>query len=113
MLKKFSTSARNSIFGLKAAFKTDYSFRIECLVIIFFAIALMFLNISCGRKLALIASLLLVICVELINTAIEKLADRLVPEYDIQIKFVKDVASAAVLVAITIAVFVFAFCILA
>jgi diacylglycerol kinase (ATP) len=113
MLKKLRTSAKNSIFGLRAAFKADYSFKLECLVIIFFAVTLLFLNISYGRKLAMIASLLLVICVELINTAIEKLADRLVPEYDIQIKFVKDVASAAVLVAITIAILVFAFCIFA
>jgi diacylglycerol kinase (ATP) len=42
---------------------------------------------------------------ELFNTAIEKICDHIAPHYSLKIKFVKDVAAAAVLVA-AIAAFV-------
>ena len=46
---------------------------------------------------------LLLVAVELLNTAIEKLADRLTREIDPQIRDVKDMGSAAVLAALLIA----------
>jgi diacylglycerol kinase (ATP) len=46
---------------------------------------------------------LLLLAVELLNTAIEKLADRLTREHDPQIGRVKDMGSAAVGVALLIA----------
>jgi diacylglycerol kinase (ATP) len=54
-------------------------------------------------RIALIGSLLLVLIVELINTALEKLCDHLAPERNPNIKVVKDLGSAAVFVAILIA----------
>jgi len=45
----------------------------------------------------------LVVVAELVNTAVETLADHLHPERHPQIKAVKDVAAAAVLVASTVA----------
>jgi diacylglycerol kinase (ATP) len=44
-----------------------------------------------------------VLIVELLNTAIEKLADRLTTEHDMQIGRVKDMGSAAVGVALVMA----------
>lgn len=55
------------------------------------------------RRLELVAVLLLLLTVELLNTAIEKLADRLTAEHDPQIGRVKDMGSAAVGVALLIA----------
>jgi diacylglycerol kinase (ATP) len=46
---------------------------------------------------------LLVLVVELLNTAIEKLADRLTTDHDPQIGRVKDLGSAAVGVALAMA----------
>jgi len=40
-----------------------------------------------------------VMCAELFNTALERLADRVQPEFDEEIKIIKDVAAGAVLVA--------------
>ena len=54
-------------------------------------------------ELALIAVVVLVLVVELLNTAIEKLADRLTTEHDPQIGRVKDMGSAAVGVALLMA----------
>lgn len=45
---------------------------------------------------ALIGAVLLLIAVELLNTAIEKLADHVTPEHHAQIGIVKDLGSAAV-----------------
>lgn len=111
MCKKLLASFKNSLSGLHAAFKADISVKIECLAVLSLFVALVFLDINSIHKAFMAASLLLVLCVELLNTAIEKLADRFVSEYDIQIKFVKDVASAAVLVSIVIAVLVWICCI--
>jgi diacylglycerol kinase (ATP) len=51
----------------------------------------------------LVAVVLLLLAVELLNTAIEKLADRLTLDHDPQIGRVKDMGSAAVGAAIVIA----------
>ena len=51
------------------------------------------------RRIELIAAVVLVLVVELLNTAIEKLADRLTTDHDPQIGRVKDMGSAAVGVA--------------
>jgi len=48
------------------------------------------------RKVELIGAVVLVLVVELLNTAIEKLADRLTTDHDLQIGRVKDMGSAAV-----------------
>jgi diacylglycerol kinase (ATP) len=55
------------------------------------------------RRVELVASVALVLVVELLNTAIEKLADRLTTERDPQIGRVKDMGSAAVGVALVMA----------
>jgi diacylglycerol kinase (ATP) len=55
------------------------------------------------KRLALIAVVMLVLVVELLNTAIEKLADRVSPDHDAQIGRVKDMGSAAVGLALLLA----------
>ena len=55
------------------------------------------------RRVELVATVALVLVVELLNTAIEKLSDRLTTEHDPQIGRVKDMGSAAVGVALVTA----------
>jgi diacylglycerol kinase (ATP) len=52
------------------------------------------------RRIELVAAVVMVLVVELLNTAIEKLADRLTTDHDPQIGRVKDMGSAAVGVAL-------------
>ncbi len=54
-------------------------------------------------RIALIGSVMLLLIVELLNTAIEKLCDHLSPALSNQIKVVKDLGSAAVFVALVLA----------
>jgi len=56
----------------------------------------LFLTPDFGRRLALVGSLIFVMIVELLNTAIEKIGDRITGETDQAIGRIKDMGSAAV-----------------
>ena len=93
----------NSWNGLAAVARTEAAFRLE-LVVLAAVIPLAFLLTDEGpERVLLIGSLVLVIIVELINTAFEKLADRITRKNDREIGRVKDIASAAVGVSLMLA----------
>jgi diacylglycerol kinase (ATP) len=93
----------NSWNGLAAVARTEAAFRLE-LVVLAVAIPLAFMLTDDGTKrILLIGSLTLVIVVELINTAFERLADRLTRKRDRAIGQVKDIASAAVAISLALA----------
>ncbi len=60
-------------------------------------------GLSLGEWMAILLSIGLVWVAEMFNTCIEKLIDFIAPGYHQQIKFIKDVAAGAVLVAALIA----------
>jgi len=62
-----------------------------------------FVATSIAWWLALVGALLLLIVVELLNTAVEKLSDHVTPEHSWAIKVVKDLGSAAVLLTLILA----------
>ena len=64
-----------------------------------------------ARAVELVLVLMFLLTVELLNTAIEKLADRLTLDHDEQIGRVKDMGSAAVGIALLIAGFLWIFAI--
>ncbi|MCP3929670.1 MAG: diacylglycerol kinase [Bacteroidetes bacterium] len=89
-----------SMDGLKAAFKTEAAFRQELLLgllvipyVLFFPMSLMF-------KSVIFFSYVLVLVIELINSAIEAIVDLASPEHHELAKKAKDVGSAAVLICI-------------
>jgi diacylglycerol kinase (ATP) len=86
----------NTWKGLIAATRSEEAFRQE-LVALVFAVPLAFVVADDPwKRVALIGVVLLLLAVEMLNTAIEKLADRLTTEHDPQIGRVKDMGSAAV-----------------
>ena len=93
----------NTWHGLLAAARSEEAFRQE-LVALMLAVPLAFLLAEeTWKRLALIGVVVFVLVVELLNTAIEKLADRLTTDHDPQIGRVKDMGSAAVGVALVMA----------
>jgi diacylglycerol kinase (ATP) len=93
----------NSRNGLVFAVRSEKAVREEVVALIL-AIPLAWLvGATMMRRLELVAVVLLLLVVELLNTAIEKLADRLTTEHDLQIGRVKDMGSAAVGVALILA----------
>jgi diacylglycerol kinase (ATP) len=93
----------NTRNGLAFAIRSEQAVREE-LVALALALPLAWLvGATTMRRVELIAVVVLVLVVELLNTAIEKLADRLTTEQDPQIGRVKDMGSAAVGVALVMA----------
>ena len=92
-----------SVDGFKAAFKFEDAFRQE----VFLAIVLVPLGLYLGKtgveKALLIAVVLLVMIVELFNSAIEAAVDHTSLERHPLAKRAKDIGSAAVFLALTIA----------
>jgi len=86
----------NTWNGLKSAVRTEAAFRQEIAVLLV-AMPLAFLvGQTAWTRLALIGVVVFVMVVELLNTAIEKLADRVSRAVDPEIGTVKDLGSAAV-----------------
>ncbi len=86
----------NSWNGLKAAIRTEAAFRQEVVVLLVSVPLAFVIGETAWTRLALIGVVVLLMVVELLNTAIEKLADRVSREFDFQIGTVKDIGSAAV-----------------
>ena len=86
----------NSWNGLRVAARSEEAFRQELIAFIL-ALPLAFLVATdVWRRIALIGVILLLMIVELLNTAIEKLSDHVTPHHHDAIGRVKDMASAAV-----------------
>lgn len=91
--------------GLRFALKHEQSLRIEMGIFVVAFVLLQFFSVPLKDQVKLLGSLLFIIVMELQNTAIEKLADRITREYDETIKIVKDCSSAAVFVSLCVAAF--------
>lgn len=97
--QKLQANFCNSLRGLQACW-AEYSFRLECYALIVAAALVGWLDRPLWLEVMAIASLLLVMMAEALNTAIERLCDRVTLAHDPQIKVVKDVASAGVFLAV-------------
>jgi len=86
----------NSWNGLRAAARSEQAFRQEIIALLL-AIPVAFLvAVETWRRVALIGVIVLLMIVELLNTAIEKLSDHVTPEHHDAIGRIKDMGSAAV-----------------
>jgi len=91
---------RFSLQGLDAAFRNEQAFRQEVLVLVVVVpLALYLTDVPLERAL-LIGSWLLVMIVELLNSAIEVVVDRFGEELHVLSGRAKDIGSAAVMVSI-------------
>lgn len=103
---------RNALFyslaGLKAAYTGEDAFRQETWLAIVLATLALFLPVSGIGRALMIGSVLLVLIVELLNSAIEATVDRIGQERHALSKRAKDIGSAAVFVALVNAAAVWA-----
>lgn len=86
--------------GLCAAFKHEAAFRQELLLLVVLVPVALWLGDNGVEYALMIGSLLLVLMVELINSAIEAIVDRIGSEYHELAGRAKDIGSAAVFVAL-------------
>jgi len=93
----------NSRNGLAFALRSEQAVREEIFALILALPLAYVIGATPMRSVELVCAVALVLVVELLNTAIEKLADRLTTEHDPKIGQVKDLGSAAVGVALLMA----------
>jgi diacylglycerol kinase (ATP) len=86
--------------GLRAAFKHEDAFRQEVLLAALLIPVALWLNVSGIGKALMVASVLLVLIVELLNSAVEATVDRISLENHRLAKRAKDIGSAAVMISL-------------
>ena len=96
----------NSWRGLVHGARTERAVRQELLLLVLGVPVALVLGATLWVRVALVASLLLMLAAEFLNTAIEKLCDHLHPDRHPRIGIVKDLASAGAFLAQAIAALV-------
>ena len=89
-----------SVDGFRAAYRHEDAFRQESLLALLLVPAAFWLGEGAVERVLMVASVLLVLIVELVNSAIEATVDRISLENHALAKRAKDIGSAAVLLAL-------------
>lgn len=95
---KFLKGFGYAFSGIRDTYRTEPNFRFHVFAMVFAIVLGVLLPISSNEWLWIFLSITLVMAMELINTALEALADSTSTEYNPLIKKAKDAAAAAVLV---------------
>ena len=99
-LQRVWNALHYSLAGLRAAFVCEDAFRQEAMLAVLLIPASFFMPVSGLGRGMMIASVLLVLIVELLNSAIEAAVDRVSLDRHHLSKRAKDIGSAAVLLAL-------------
>mgnify|MGYP003440704724 FL=1 len=105
-MKKIARSVGFAWKGLRHAYRSDKSFRLEVVYGLpaYLCVGWMLFPFAPWEFLLYLFSYLFILTVELVNTAFEKMLDRVHPEDHELIGKSKDISSAAVLVAFLFAI---------
>ncbi|MEP7253987.1 MAG: diacylglycerol kinase family protein [Ginsengibacter sp.] len=96
---RFLKSTGYAFAGLKTCFANEKNFRIQVVIGILIVIAGFVFQIESNEWLVVLVCAALVLTLEMMNTAIEKLSDLYTTSIHPGIKIIKDVAAGAVLLA--------------
>jgi diacylglycerol kinase (ATP) len=100
MLQSILNAARNSLAGVAAAARNEGSFQVELAVCVVLLPLGLWLGGTGVERALLASSVLIVLCAELVNTALEAAVDRISLEMHPLAKRAKDIGSAAVMLAL-------------
>jgi len=102
-LQRIINATRNTWRGLVWAINSEAALREEIIALAIAVPLALFITDDGWKRALLIGVVLLVIAIELLNTAIEKLCDHVTPSQHTDIGRIKDMGSAAVGVTLVIA----------
>lgn len=103
-LARLARAAGDSLRGLRAAWCAEAAFRQECACAAVLVPAAFFVGATLAQAALLIATVALVLVVELLNSAVEAAVDRVGRERHPLAGRAKDMASAAVFVSLLVVV---------
>jgi len=104
-IKKLYLNLINSINGIKLTLK-EHSFIVEILGGIILIPYLIIADLNNIFKLIIIIIYFILLAFELLNTAIEKLSDKVTKNFDKDIKKIKDISSASVFVILILLIII-------
>ncbi len=96
----FNNRIRSIGIAFRGAFlllRTESSIQIQAVIAVLVTIAGFYFQISTTEWILQILAIALVLGIEGLNTAIEKMSDYTQPEYDHKIGFIKDISAGAVM----------------
>lgn len=96
LLKAFTYSAA----GLRACWDNEAAFRQEAIFAVFMVPGAFWLGTTAVQRILLVSSVLFVLVVELLNTAVEAVVDRVGTDPHSLSRLAKDLGSAAVLLSL-------------
>ncbi len=99
-VQRVLNAAGYSWAGLQAAFRHEDAFRQEVFLLVVLVPLALYLGDTGLERALLIGALLLVLIVELLNSAVEAAVDRISLDHHELIKRAKDMGSAAVMIAL-------------
>jgi diacylglycerol kinase (ATP) len=99
----FFKNTKYALDGLKDILSTETSFKIEIIVVFALSIFLIFWDIEYINRVMLFSSMMLVLIVEALNSAIERVVDLVTKDYHDLAKRAKDAGSSAVFLSIATA----------
>lgn len=105
-IKRIILATGYSFLGIKAAFQHEAAFRQELLLSIVLIPLAFWLDVEPSQRTLMVASLFLIMIIELLNSAIEAVVDRIGPENHELSGRAKDLGSAAVLGSLILSAYV-------
>ena len=105
-LTRIVKAAGYSWKGIRAAWKNEAAFRQEAVAAMIATVIAFWLDVDAVSRVLMIGAVVLVIIVEILNSAIEAVVDRIGSEIHPLSGRAKDMGSAAVLLSIILAIFV-------
>lgn len=99
LLKKQIDSFTAAINGIVESISQEFHLKIHLIAIICVVFLGFYMSISKTEWLFLILTMSAVVCLEIVNSAIERLCDKVTKENDPLIKLAKDMAAGSVLIA--------------
>lgn len=98
-LKRLIKSFQDAWKGIIFVFQNEQNFRIQFFISILVLLLVAFFPLSKGEIIVVILLIFFVLILELLNSAVERMADVLKPRLSYQIRIVKDIMAAVVLIA--------------
>lgn len=101
-LARLLAAARYSMAGLRSAYASEEAFRLEVATLCLAVPLALWLGESAVERVLLIGSVLLLLIVELLNTAVEAVVNRVGLEFHELSRQAKDIGSAAVFICMVL-----------
>jgi diacylglycerol kinase len=90
--------------GLASAFRKETHIKVHFTATLFVVAAAFYFRVSARDWIVLLSCCVLVIIIELVNTAIEEICNLINPNFNSRVKFIKDIMAGAVLIAVIFSV---------